>query len=122
MTVKTSSLQDFPVDAIPESLRPDLTPPPKPVPAEKKKKPVPLRPVPTKSPPPLRVSFTLIGTVIESDNSHAVLKNRQGVVLVVRPGEQLPSPDDNLKLQTVSRDSATVSNGTQTAVIRPEKK
>jgi len=116
----TSPLHRFATDSRSGPLRPDLRPPP---PPEKKSPAVvratPVKPVPK---PPLRVNFTLVGTVIDADRSHAVLKSQRGIVMVVRVGESLTAPHADLTLTDVAVDSVTVSNGRQQAVIEVRTK
>jgi len=119
-TVQTdnkSRLQSIDLTLMKQRLRPDLRPPPKPKPRTKPT--VTVKPVP-KPTPPLRINLTLIGTVIDPERSHAVLRTPQGVTLVVRANEELPQPNTGVKLESVTKDSATFTKGTQRAVIRME--
>lgn len=118
-----SVLQQFSEKLFTNSLRPDLRPPPPPKPkAVVQPKKVAKPPVPRPAPlPPLRINLTLIGTVIENENSHAVLKNPAGVVLVLRIGDHLPAPDDAVFIQAIDVDSATFAKGKQTAVIEAKQ-
>ncbi len=116
-TDNNSGLQTIDLTLMERRLRPDLRPPPKPK--------LPARPTVTVKPvakptPPLRINLTLIGTVIEPERSHAVLRTPQGVTLVIRPAEELPPPNTGVKLESVTRNSATLTNGPQRAVIEIE--
>ena len=117
-----SALQSFSDDSFARSLRPKLRPPPPPKPKiVEKPKTRPKSPA-VRAAPPLRVNVTLIGTVIQEQDSHAVLKNQAGVVLVLRVGDNLPAPDDTIVVKAIQADSVVVGRKTQTAVIKVQKK
>ena len=118
-----SALQSFSDESFARSLRPSLRPPPPKPKIVDKPKARPTSPVVRTAPaPPLRVNVTLIGTVIQEKDSHAVLKNQAGVVLVLRVGDHLPAPDDTIVVKAIEADSVIVGRKTQTAVIKVQKK
>ena len=99
------------------SLRPDVSPPVvKPEVVDKDQLVKPPAPI-----PPLKTRLTLIGTVIESDRSHAVLNGPSNETMVVFLGDQLPSPNGDVILKQVDMDSVTLQKQNQTEVLRIDR-
>ena len=57
---------------------------------------------------PLKTRLTLIGTVIQPTQKHAVLKGAGNESLVVFEGKELPTPNAGVILSVVGKDSVTL--------------
>jgi len=96
--------------------RPLVDPPPKKKPTVSR----PSRPRPSIRPLP-RLQWRLIGTVLESDRSAAILIDGRGRVRVVRLGQALPETAGASKIEQVEADRVVVSHrGRQVELTMPK--
>ena len=89
-------------DQLARPLRPNIEPPI--VKQDKQAPKVIGRPTPS-----LKTRLTLIGTVIQPTQKHAVFKGAINQSLVVFEGKELPSPNAGVILSVVGKDSVTLS-------------
>ncbi|MCA9065162.1 MAG: hypothetical protein KDA96_18965 [Planctomycetaceae bacterium] len=71
-------------------------------------------------PPPVRINSQLIGIVMDGERSHAVFRDRQGNISVVRHGESLGVPDADVIVDKITMGSILLRKKQQTLEVSLE--
>jgi len=98
----------------------DPPPPPQPAPVVKRPKPAPRKTEPRPSPPP-KLDMRLVGTILESGRSMAIVADAAGKIDLKGAGETLDLEPEGVRVESINAESVTVSHNGREQMLKITK-